>query len=97
MYNQCRRGGGCFLRGDHIHRLTLQPCDETICVVNADVVVGISAAVIVMVFCLQGLGSRRIGFLYSPILILWFLVNASIGVYNIVKWQPDVFKVGLWS
>lgn len=59
----------------------------------ADVVVGISAAVIVLVFCLQRLGSRRIGFLYSPILILWFVVNASIGIFNIIKWQPDVFKV----
>ena len=58
----------------------------------ADVIVGISVAVLLVIFCLQRLGSSRIGFLYSPILITWFLVNATIGVYNIVKWQPDVFK-----
>ncbi|DBA78607.1 hypothetical protein WJX77_006388 [Trebouxia sp. C0004] len=57
-----------------------------------DVVVGISVAVIVVIFCLQRLGSSRIGFLYSPVLITWFLVNATIGVYNIIKWQPDIFK-----
>ena len=62
------------------------------CPCCADVIVGISVAVIVVVFCLQRLGSSRIGFLYSPILITWFLVNATIGVYNIIKWQPDVFK-----
>jgi len=54
--------------------------------------VGISVAVLFVIFCLQRLGSSRIGFLYSPVLITWFLVNATIGVYNIVKWQPDIFK-----
>jgi len=58
----------------------------------ADVIVGISVAVLFVIFCLQRLGSSRIGFLYSPVLITWFLVNATIGVYNIVKWQPDIFK-----
>ena len=55
-------------------------------------IVGISVAVIVFVFCLQRLGSSKIGFLYSPILITWFLVNGAVGIYNIAKWQPDVFK-----
>lgn len=55
-------------------------------------IVGISVAVIVVIFCLQRLGSSRIGILYSPVLITWFLVNATIGVYNIIKWQPDIFK-----
>ena len=58
----------------------------------ADVIVGISVVVLVVIFCLQRLGSSRIGFLYSPVLVTWFLVNATIGVYNIVKWQPDIFK-----
>ncbi len=59
---------------------------------TADAIVGISVAVIVVIFSLQRLGSSRTGFLYSPILITWFLVNAAIGIYNIAKWQPDVFK-----
>lgn len=59
---------------------------------SADVIVGISVAVVIFVFCLQRLGSSKIGFLYSPILITWFLVNGAVGVYNIAKWQPDVFK-----
>ncbi|DBA78608.1 TPA: Potassium transporter, variant 2 [Trebouxia sp. C0004] len=69
-----------------------QICMHTTMEWFADVVVGISVAVIVVIFCLQRLGSSRIGFLYSPVLITWFLVNATIGVYNIIKWQPDIFK-----
>lgn len=58
----------------------------------ADAIIGISAAVVVVLFSFQWLGSSRIGFLYSPVLITWHVLNGAIGIYNIAKWQPDVFK-----
>lgn len=54
---------------------------------------GVSAAILLLLFFGQRLGASKIGFLFSPILILWFIVNSAIGVYNIAKYMPDVFKV----
>ncbi len=54
---------------------------------------GVSAAILLLLFLGQRLGASKIGFLFSPMLILWFIVNSAIGVYNIAKYMPDVFKV----
>ena len=54
---------------------------------------GVSAAILFLLFLGQRLGASKIGFLFSPILILWFIVNSAVGVYNIAKYMPDVFKV----
>ena len=54
---------------------------------------GVSAAILFLLFLAQRLGASKIGFAFSPILILWFIVNSAVGVYNIAKYRPDVFKV----
>lgn len=57
----------------------------------ADAVAGIAIGVIVVLFAAQPLGTDRVSFLFSPFLLLWFLSNAGIGIYNITK-VPSVFK-----
>lgn len=62
-----------------------------LCVAGA--VVGISCAVLILIFMFQRLGTSRIGFSYAPILLLWFTCNAAIGCYNIAAKYPAIFRV----
>ncbi|XP_057824863.1 potassium transporter 26 [Cryptomeria japonica] len=55
-------------------------------------VVGVSAAILMLLFLLQRFGTGKVSFLFSPITIVWLVSNAIIGVYNIVKYYPAVFK-----
>lgn len=47
-------------------------------------VVPIACFVLVALFALQRFGTHKIGFLFSPIILLWCLSLAAIGIYNIV-------------
>jgi K+ transporter len=69
--------------------LTLNACCR-IC--GAAVVTWVSAAILVALFLLQRFGTNRIAFLFSPIMLMWFLVTPIVGVYNIAKYYPSIFK-----
>ncbi|KAH9320430.1 hypothetical protein KI387_015069, partial [Taxus chinensis] len=55
-------------------------------------VVGVSAAILILLFLVQRFGTGKVSFLFSPVTIIWFLANAIIGVYNIIKYYPAAFK-----
>src|SRR5690348_4275929 len=55
-------------------------------------VVPITVAILLGLFWLQRHGTARIGVLFGPIMVLWFLALAVIGVHNIIK-APGV----LWA
>jgi KUP system potassium uptake protein len=55
-------------------------------------VVPITVAILLGLFWLQRHGTARIGVLFGPIMMLWFLALAVIGVHNIIK-APEV----LWA
>ena len=40
-------------------------------------IAGISMAVLALLFAMQPLGTKYLGALYAPILLLWFLLNVS--------------------
>ncbi|CAM0909930.1 unnamed protein product [Alopecurus aequalis] len=48
--------------------------------------------ILVCLFALQHYGTHRVGFLFAPIVIAWLLCISSIGVYNIFKWEPHVYR-----
>uniref|UniRef100_A0ACD5ZC34 Uncharacterized protein n=1 Tax=Avena sativa TaxID=4498 RepID=A0ACD5ZC34_AVESA len=48
--------------------------------------------ILVCLFALQHYGTHRVGFLFAPIVIAWLVCISSIGVYNIVKWEPHVYR-----
>lgn len=48
-------------------------------------IVGITIAILVLLFSVQSLGTSKIGVLFSPILIIWFVMNAALGLYDIIK------------
>ncbi|KAF0931426.1 hypothetical protein E2562_004553 [Oryza meyeriana var. granulata] len=54
--------------------------------------VPIACIVLVCLFALQHYGTHRVGFLFAPIVIAWLLCISMIGVYNIVHWEPHVYR-----
>ena len=54
-------------------------------------VVPISVVVLLALFVVQQFGSGTIGWLFGPVILLWFLVIAVIGLSQVVK-DPSVFQ-----
>jgi KUP system potassium uptake protein len=54
-------------------------------------VVPISVAVLIALFVLQRRGSGRIGWLFGPVLLVWFVTIAVLGLSQVVK-DPAVFQ-----
>ncbi|NUT85282.1 potassium transporter Kup [Pseudomonas corrugata] len=52
-------------------------------------VVPISLVVLVALFLIQRHGTARIGILFGPIMVTWFLVLGALGIYGISR-QPEV-------
>ncbi|KAK9863712.1 hypothetical protein WJX84_004706 [Apatococcus fuscideae] len=55
-------------------------------------IVGISCAILVLLFLGQSYGTSKLGHVFAPVLVLFFVSNAAVGVYNIVRYMPGVFK-----
>ncbi|XP_042033717.1 potassium transporter 26-like [Salvia splendens] len=55
-------------------------------------VVWISVILLVILFLFQSYGTSKVSFLFSPIMLIWFATNVSIGVYNIIKYNPSILK-----
>ena len=60
----------------------------------SDTIVGISCAIIVILFLGQQFGTSKIGYSFAPIMVVFFGLNSVIGVFNIVKYSPSIFKAG---
>ncbi|GJN29046.1 hypothetical protein PR202_gb17237 [Eleusine coracana subsp. coracana] len=61
-------------------------------VMFTDVLLPVTCVILVALFALQHYGTHRVGFLFAPIVCMWLLSISSIGVYNIVRWNPQVYK-----
>ncbi|RZC48242.1 hypothetical protein C5167_041173 [Papaver somniferum] len=76
---------------------------------SSDVVLVVSAVILVGFFSMQHYGTDRVGWLFAPIVLLWFLLIGGIGAFNIWKYDSSVlrafspvyiyryFKRGGWS
>ncbi|CAM6092546.1 unnamed protein product [Calypogeia fissa] len=60
--------------------------------VSQTIVVIITCVILVLLFCLQRFGPDKVGYLFSPIVLTWFFSIGVIGLYNIVKHDPSVFR-----
>ncbi|KAL1538588.1 Potassium transporter 8 [Salvia divinorum] len=54
--------------------------------------VPVACLILVFLFYLQHYGTHRIGFLFAPVVITWLFCISAIGLYNIVHWNPHVYK-----
>ncbi|KAF2754457.1 potassium uptake protein [Pseudovirgaria hyperparasitica] len=60
--------------------------------INTDTIVGVSCAVIVLLFLVQPIGVSKIGCMYAPIITVWLLFNCAFGIYNLVVHDWTVLK-----
>ncbi|KAF0914829.1 hypothetical protein E2562_031932 [Oryza meyeriana var. granulata] len=59
---------------------------------GTDSVVIISILVLVLLFSVQRFGTGKVGFMFAPILALWFLNLGLVGIYNMVKYDISVVR-----
>ncbi|KAL5064229.1 hypothetical protein RYX36_025966 [Vicia faba] len=55
-------------------------------------VVGITVAILVVLFSMQRFGTDKVGALFAPIILIWFLFIGGIGLYNLFKYDLGVLK-----
>ncbi|KAJ7544285.1 hypothetical protein O6H91_09G072700 [Diphasiastrum complanatum] len=90
--------GTCMLIGDGI----LTPAISVLSAVSGiqsaassisnAVVVVLSAVILIAVFMFQRFGTKRVSFLFSPIMAAWLITTPIVGAYNIAKYYPHIFK-----
>ncbi|CAJ1975919.1 unnamed protein product [Sphenostylis stenocarpa] len=56
------------------------------------VVVLVAVVILVGLFSMQHYGTDRVGWLFAPVVLLWFLLIGGIGVFNICKYDSSVLK-----
>ncbi|GAA5889235.1 hypothetical protein JCM8208_007810 [Rhodotorula glutinis] len=57
----------------------------------ASSVVGISCGILCVLFLAQPFGTKKLGLIFSPVVTLWLLINAGVGVVNISHY-PGIFR-----
>lgn len=57
-----------------------------------DVELPVVCIILIGLFALQHYGTHRIGFLFAPIVLTWLLCISGIGIYNIFRWDPHVYR-----
>ncbi|CAK9187121.1 unnamed protein product [Ilex paraguariensis] len=57
-----------------------------------DVVVIIAVVILVGLFSMQHYGTDKVGWLFAPIVLLWFLFIGGIGIFNIWKYDRRVLR-----
>ncbi|XP_028120942.1 potassium transporter 5-like isoform X2 [Camellia sinensis] len=76
----------------------LTPCISVLSAVSGisalhqDAAVGISIAILIVLFCVQRFGTDKVGYSFAPIIMLWFLFISGIGLYNLFTYDVRVLK-----
>ncbi|KAL7229900.1 hypothetical protein ACSBR2_008453 [Camellia fascicularis] len=60
--------------------------------ITQNYIIMIAVVLLVVLFLFQRFGTSKVGFTFSPIMLLWFATNTMIGIYNIVKYYPPILK-----
>ena len=55
-------------------------------------VVGVTAAILILLFLIQPFGTTKIAGAFAPIVIIWLAFNAAFGIYNLVQFDHSVLK-----
>lgn len=63
--------------------------DETI---TTATIVGVTCAILILLFLIQPLGTSKIGSAFAPIVIIWLLFNFCFGIYNLIQFDHSVLK-----
>jgi KUP system potassium uptake protein len=60
--------------------------------ISKSTIIGVTDAILVLLFLVQPLGITKITVAFSPIVIIWLGFNAVFGIYNLVNYDAGVFK-----
>ena len=60
--------------------------------ISKGTIIGVTNAILVVLFLVQPLGVHRISFAFAPIIIIWLGFNVVFAVYNLVNYDATVFK-----
>ncbi|KDP41880.1 hypothetical protein JCGZ_26898 [Jatropha curcas] len=52
----------------------------------------LACVILVGLFALQHCGTHRVAVLFAPIVIIWLLSIFSVGLYNIIHWNPKILR-----
>lgn len=52
----------------------------------------VAVAILVGLFSMQHYGTDRVGWLFAPIVLTWFILIGSIGIFNIWRYDSSVLK-----
>lgn len=53
---------------------------------------GVSVAILILLFSVQRFGTDKVGFAFAPIILIWFSFIGGIGLYNLFKHDIGVLK-----
>jgi KUP system potassium uptake protein len=54
--------------------------------ISKSVVVGVTCAILILLFLIQPLGVAKLSIGFAPIVIVWLTFNAGFGIYNLAKY-----------
>lgn len=60
--------------------------------ISISAIVGVSCAILILLFLIQPLGTSKIAAGFAPVVIIWLLFNAVCGIYNLVMFDHSVLK-----
>ncbi|KAK9937185.1 hypothetical protein M0R45_013994 [Rubus argutus] len=60
--------------------------------ISNEVVVLFAVVILVLLFSMQHQGTDKVGWLFAPIVLLWFLLIGGIGMFNIWKYDSSILK-----
>lgn len=60
--------------------------------ISTSAIIGISCAILVVLFLVQPFGTSKLGSTFAPIVMLWLLFNGIFGIYNLVEHDHSVLK-----
>ncbi|XWS32570.1 hypothetical protein CRYUN_Cryun22dG0000800 [Craigia yunnanensis] len=52
----------------------------------------LACVILVGLFALQHFGTHRVAFMFAPVVIIWLVSIFSIGLYNIIRWNPKIVR-----
>ncbi|KAL5214167.1 hypothetical protein ABZP36_003319 [Zizania latifolia] len=59
---------------------------------STDVVVLVAVIILIGLFSMQHYGTDKVGWLFAPLVLLWFILIGSVGALNIHKYDSSVLK-----
>ncbi|CAM0911007.1 unnamed protein product [Alopecurus aequalis] len=59
---------------------------------STDVVLIVAVIILIGLFSMQHFGTDKVGWLFAPLVFLWFILIGSVGAFNIHKYNSSVLK-----